>query len=107
MKSLSAKDYKAELTKRAKHSRIHYRHQLVGLEIAMHLEDEKHKSLYIKMAKEGNPDRLLAIAKDVAERNTLKNKGAYFMKIVHKEAKTDDKQKAAAIAAAYYLKRKK
>lgn len=53
--------------------------QLDGLEIAQILGDEKHKSLYIKLAREMNPDELRRLAKEVAENPRVKNKGAYFM----------------------------
>lgn len=74
--------YLAELKRRSKESRIYRKYQLTGLLLAEILEDEKHKTLYIKLAKDGDGDRLLAIAKDVAERKNVKNKGAYFMKML-------------------------
>jgi len=79
--------YLKELEKRGKKSKIYTRHQLIGLEIAEILEDEKHKSLYIKLAKEKNPETLLELAKSVAERKKVKNKGAYFMKILKEDSK--------------------
>ncbi|MDR3401420.1 MAG: hypothetical protein P4L99_02890, partial [Chthoniobacter sp.] len=57
-----------------------------GLEMSQLLRDERHKALYIKLAKDGNPDKMLALAKDVATREAVKNKGAYFMAILRKEA---------------------
>lgn len=82
----SSEEYLNELKKRSKESRIYKAHQLTGLEIANILEDWAHKSLYIKLAKtHGN--KLLAIAKSVAERKNIKNKGAYFMKIYKNELK--------------------
>lgn len=75
-------DYLKELRKRAGESKVYSRHQLVGLEIAEYLKDEKHKSLYIKLAKENNPERLLATAKEISQNKNIKNKGAYFMKIL-------------------------
>ena len=88
MKTVSSGDYLDNLKEKSKKSRIKVRHQLVGLEIAMYLEDEKHKSLYMKMAKEGDMDRLLSIAKDVSSRK-IKNKGGYFMRIVTEEKKKE------------------
>ena len=79
--------YLAELKRRAKESHVYRKYQLMGLEIAQILGDEKHKSLYIKLAKNGNPDRLMAIAKDVADRSGIKNKGAYFMAVIKEESK--------------------
>ena len=43
--------------------------------------DERHKALYIKLAKENDAERLLALAKDIAERKNVQNKGAYFMRV--------------------------
>lgn len=80
--------YIAELARRAKESHIYRNYQLVGLEIADILHDRPHKALYIKLAKEGNPRRLLAVAKDVAERKDVKNQGAYFMRVVTEQAKS-------------------
>ena len=89
MKSVFSSEYLDNLKKKARKSRIKTKHQLIGLEIAMHLEDEKHKSLYMKMAKEGDMDRLLTIAKDVGGRK-IKNKGGYFMRVVTEEKKKKD-----------------
>lgn len=75
--------YLDELRKRKKKTRAYTEHQLVGLEIAGILNDEKHKSLYMKLAKEYKPETLLRIAKDVASRKNVENKGAYFMRLFH------------------------
>ncbi len=80
--------YIAELKRRAKESHVYRSYQLIGLDIAELLHDRPHKALYIKLAKERDPQRLLAIAKDVADRQEVKNKGAYFMRIVTEEAST-------------------
>lgn len=53
--------------------------QLDGLEISQILDDEKHKALYIRLAKERDADKLRALAREVAEKTDIKNKGAYFM----------------------------
>ena len=74
--------YAAELRRRAKESHVYRKHQLTGLEIAQVLKDDKHKTLYIKLAKEMNGEKLLRLAKDVAERKQVKSKGAYFMRLV-------------------------
>jgi len=87
MGEINKEEYLKELKVRAKRSHIHRRFQMVGLEIAMLLEDERHKSLYIKMAKEGNMDNLLILAKNVAEKKKIKNKGGYFMRIVKEKKK--------------------
>jgi hypothetical protein len=75
----SGNDYLKELKKRAKESRVYKEYQLDGLEIAQLLKDEKHKSLYIKLAKEGDAQKLRRIAKTIAENKNIRNKGAYFM----------------------------
>jgi len=77
-------DYLSKIKDRNKKSHIYHKFQLTGLEIAMYLEDEKHKSLYIKMAKFGDEFKLLSLAKDVSDRKSIENKGGYFMRIVFK-----------------------
>lgn len=74
--------YIKELKRRAAESHVYRNYQLTGLMIAKALGDEKHKSLYIKLAKEGNGDRLLRLAKEVAEIRGIKNRGAYFMTLL-------------------------
>lgn len=74
-------DYLEELKRRKKESRVYSEHQLVGLLIAEILEDEEHKSLYMKLARDDNADKLLKLAKSVADRKNVENKGAYFMKL--------------------------
>ena len=78
-------DYLEELRKRKKESRVYSEHQLVGLLLAEILEDDEHKSLYIKLAKENNTDELLKLAKSVGERKNVENKGAYFMKLFYND----------------------
>lgn len=80
--------YIAELKRRAKESHVYRNYQLVGLEIADILNDRPHKALYIKLAKEGNSRRLLAVAKDIAERKDVKRRGAYFMRVITEQAKS-------------------
>jgi cytochrome oxidase assembly protein ShyY1 len=74
--------YLEKLRQRAKKSRVSRKFQLEGLEIAGILKDEKHKSLYIKLAKEMNPEKLRRLAKEIAENKNVKNKGAYFMALL-------------------------
>ena len=81
-----AASYVKNLKKRGSESRVYRKYQLVGLEISQILQDEKHKSLYIKLAKERGGERMRRLAKDVAERRDVKNKGAYFMKMMTLEA---------------------
>lgn len=77
--------YLAELKRRARESRIYREYQATGVEIAKILNDKKHVSLYIKLAKEGDAEALLALAKEVASRKETRKKGAYFMTVAVKE----------------------
>jgi len=79
------RDYLKTIGERARKSRVYAKHQLIGLLLAEILEDEKHKSLYMKMAKKYREEELLGLAKTIAENKKIKNKGAYFMKVWHKE----------------------
>jgi len=76
----SSKTYFDELEKRSKKSRIHKPYQSVGLELAEILKDRRHIPLYIKLAKHHDADRLLRLAKSIAERKYIKNRGGYFMR---------------------------
>ncbi len=80
--------YLATLKKRARDSRIHKKYQLDGLEIAEILGDEKHKSLYIKLAKNGDASELRRLAKTVAEQENVRNRGALFMYLLKRPTKT-------------------
>ncbi len=77
-------EYIEALKERGKEKRVTKPYQAAGLYIAEILEDKDHKSLYIKMAKEHNYDYLIGLAKDVAERKNIENKGAYFMTMLEK-----------------------
>jgi hypothetical protein len=74
--------YVAELKRRGKESHVYRKYQLIGLEISQILADEKHKALYIKLAKDHDSEQLMRLAKDVGERNNVNNKGAYFMTLL-------------------------
>ena len=87
--------YLRELKRRGAESRVYRKYQLIGLEIAGILHDEKHKSLYIKLAKNGNADSLLRLAKEITERASVRNKGAYFMYSI-KMAKSANQDKTHA-----------
>jgi hypothetical protein len=80
-----AASYLKKLQQRAKDSHVYRKYQLLGLEVAHILDDEKHKALYIKLAKERGGDKMMQLAKEVAERRGIKNKGAYFMKVLASE----------------------
>ncbi len=75
-------DYRELLKKRAKESKVYTSYQLTGLLLAEILKDKGHKSLYIKLAKEHGSDKLIKLAKSVAERKNVKNMGAYFMRLL-------------------------
>lgn len=84
MKSgIESKDYLKSLSERSKNKRVSKNYQLIGLEIADLLEDRAHKALYIKLAKQQSEQKLRALAKNVAERKNIKNKGAYFMHVLY------------------------
>lgn len=76
------KDYLDKIKQRGKESHVYRKYQLIGLTIADLLEDQEHKSLYIKLAKEIGGEKMLEIAKTVAEKKEIERKGAYFMKIL-------------------------
>jgi hypothetical protein len=91
-KSKNKKSYLDLLKERKADSRVYFHYQSVGLEIAEMLEDEKHKSLYMKLAKDYEPRILLELAKDVATRENVDNKGAYFMKLLANVRKSKKQQ---------------
>ncbi len=76
---IQSKEYLESLNERSKDKRVSKNYQLIGLEIADLLEDKAHKALYIKLAKEHSEQKLRGLAKNIAERKDIKNKGAYFM----------------------------
>lgn len=93
-------DYIKKLRERAKKSRVYKKHQLTGLRVGRALNDGKHKSLYMKLARDGRPARLEWLAAEIAAKSNVKNKGAYFMKVLletEKEAKTWLKRKNGKI----------
>ncbi|MEK7612216.1 MAG: hypothetical protein AAB407_02655 [Patescibacteria group bacterium] len=81
----SENSYLDELKSRSKQTRAYTRYQDTGVQIAYLLGDLKHKSLYIKLAKEGDADMLFRLAKSIAENKLIKNPGAYFMRLVTKK----------------------
>ncbi|MFB6212591.1 MAG: hypothetical protein ABEI53_02125 [Candidatus Magasanikbacteria bacterium] len=86
----SIKDEYLKLIKeRQEEGRVTKSYQLTGLNLAKILEDEEHKSLYIKLAKQHEKSFLIDLAKNVADRPNVENKGAYFMKLLQKK-KGDD-----------------
>ena len=90
-------DYFKDLSKRGKESKAYSAHQLAGLQLAEILCDAAHKSLYIRLAKShADHHALMILAKDIAGKPSVQNKGAYFMRMVHgerKEARKTDGKK--------------
>lgn len=82
MQTFDRSQYLKTLKERASKRNITQEFQLIGLEVATILHDLPHKALYIKYTKEYGADRILSLAKDVAQRKDIKNLGAYFMSIV-------------------------
>lgn len=78
----SGNGYLETLRKRAKRSRVYSRHQLIGLLMAAYLGDRAHKALYMRLAKRPDVEQLLQAAKEVGSRANVRNKGAYFMKVI-------------------------
>lgn len=78
----NGKNYFDILKERAKKSRVYKTHQETGLILADLLDDQEHKSLYMKLSKLYNNQELIGLARNLSERRNIKNKGAYFMKIL-------------------------
>lgn len=76
--------YMSTLDERAGTSRVYQSHQLIGLQLADILEDRKHKALYMRLAKKHDNQKLIEVAKGVAENSKIINKGAYFMRVWQK-----------------------
>jgi peptide deformylase len=79
--------YLEKIKERTKKSRVYSRHQMIGLMIADILEDRSHKALYMKMARTENGEKMLYMAKSIAENPKVNNKGAYFMRLWQLETK--------------------
>jgi len=79
IKSSGSEKYIKGLRQRAKESHVYTKYQMTGIMLAEILSDPAHTSLYIKLAKENDSDKLMQLAKDISERKDVKNKGAYFM----------------------------
>ena len=87
MKQLQPLSYLELLAKRKARGRARTPHQLAGLALAFILDDEEHKSLYIKLAKEYDPHALMRLAKDIRDRRSVRNRGAYFMRMMQEAGK--------------------
>lgn len=77
--------YMQELKRRNEESHAYKSYQLTGLEIANILEDWDHKSLYIKLAQKHGESKMRELAKSIAEKKNIENKGAYFMSVLKSE----------------------
>lgn len=73
------------LKERGEDKRVTKSYQMTGLNISQILNDPDHKALYIKLAKEYNGQKLMELAKDVADRENVNKPGAYFMKLFQKK----------------------
>ncbi len=76
------REYLETIRERAKTSRIYRKFQMTGLTLAEILCDNDHKSLYIRLAKEYPENDLIILAKNIAEKKSIDNKGGYFMKVL-------------------------
>lgn len=69
---------------------IKTRKQLLAWDLAHNLNDKKHFGWYLKIAKQ-YPEtflrRILSEIKDIARRKRIKNKGAYFIKVILNRSK--------------------
>lgn len=77
--------YLETLKKRRATTKISRGSQMTGLTLAAILHDRAHKQIYLRLAAEYDGPALMRIAKDVAEREGVKNQGAYFMYLFRKE----------------------
>jgi len=67
---------------RAKTSRVYKKYQSTGLALAEILEDRSHKAIYMRLAKNHDEQQLMNLAKVIADKKGVRNKGAYFMRLV-------------------------
>ena len=81
LKNISG-EYIKTLAKRAKESKIYKEFQSTGLMLAEILDDRENKAIYIRLCKIYDNQEFIRRARDVAERQNIKNMGAYFMKIL-------------------------
>jgi hypothetical protein len=75
-------EYLKEIRKRTKESHVYRKYQMTGLLLADILGDRAHKALYIKLAKEHDEGTLMTLAQSIAQNKNVKNKGAYFMRLL-------------------------
>ena len=81
----SLNDFLEKIKARSTSSRVKYQFQLIGLQLATILNDQKNKSLYIKIAKQRQDyGYLLNLANSIKENDRIDNKGAMFMNELYK-----------------------
>ncbi|MDD5430770.1 MAG: hypothetical protein PHP03_00900 [Candidatus Pacebacteria bacterium] len=73
------------LEERGKQSKVYKSYQATGLMLAEILNDNSHKALYIKLSKIHNSQFLIGLARKIAEKKDIRNRGAYFMKVLKEE----------------------
>ncbi|MBI5220363.1 MAG: hypothetical protein HY978_00815 [Candidatus Liptonbacteria bacterium] len=79
---LDTKTYLTKLRERSRESRVYREFQAVGLELAEILADDRHRALYIRLAKQYDGNLLRRLAREVAQRPGVQNRGAYFMRVL-------------------------
>lgn len=105
IKNISGNYFKT-LTKRAKESRVYKPFQSTGLALAEMLDDQKNKAIYMRLSKIYDNQELIRKARDVAERKSIENKGAYFMKMLKDIRKIEHPKFARKKPAKKSLKQK-
>ncbi|OGG37763.1 hypothetical protein A2110_02185 [Candidatus Jorgensenbacteria bacterium GWA1_54_12] len=96
---MDTETYLGRMRERKRRGAVTTSHQLTGLTLAEILGDEAHKSLYMRLAKTYSEQRLIALAKDIAERKRVANKGAYFMRVVHETLKRKRPRRGGAASS--------
>ena len=76
------KKYINNIRERVQKARVYKKFQATGLLIAELLGDSRHKSLYIKLAKEYKEQDLLTLATTISQNKKIAKKGAYFMSML-------------------------
>jgi hypothetical protein len=82
LEKLSNKGYLESIRERSGKGHVYRSYQMIGLSLAEILHDRPHKALYIRLAKNYNGQELMILAENIAEKRGVRNKGAYFMRLV-------------------------
>ena len=77
-----SREYIKTLSKRARASKVYKEFQSTGLMLAEILDDQENKAIYMRLCKIYDNQELIIKARDVAERRSITNMGAYFMKMI-------------------------